>query len=93
MNQKILYLISPLFLTGCVGSLIGGHTGRLGDEYPDIRAVPEREEASAPRGLHEGEETISRAIDFEKLEEDREQIKARNEALRESAFPNAQKEE
>jgi len=93
MNQKILYLISPLFLTGCIGSLIGGYTERLCDEYPDIRTVPEREEASAPRGLHEGEEKASREIEFKNLEQAREQIKARDQALRERTFPNAQKEE
>ncbi len=66
-------------------------TGYTREDYPDIRTVPEREEATMPRGQHEGEETESRAAEFERLEDVREKIKARNEALREEAFPNSQK--
>lgn len=80
-----------LLLTGCVGSLISNKTGYLNEEYPDIRSVPERMEANKSRGLHEGDEKKSRAADFKKLEQDREQTKARDQALREGRFPNSQK--
>ena len=93
MIKPFFYLIPPLLLTGCIGAWISGNTGYLGEGYPDIRTVPERKEAIAPRGLHEKEEKTSRAADFKKLEEEREKINARNEALRENAFPNAQQEE
>lgn len=93
MNKKIVYILCPLVLSGCVGSWISGHTEYSRDDYPDIRTVPERAAACAPRGLHEGDEKVARAEDFKKLEQDREQLKARNEALREGAFPEAEKAE
>lgn len=67
--------------------MISGNTGCLSEDYPDIRSVPGREEASKSRGLHEGSEKKASAADFEKLEQDRATLKARNEALREEAFP------
>ena len=79
----------PLLLTGCIGSLISGNQGYLNEGYPDIRNVPERAEASKPRGLHEGDEKKSRAADFKKLEQSLEQIKARDDALREDRFPDS----
>jgi len=91
MNKNIIYILCPVFLSGCVGSWISGNTGYLSEEYPDILTVPERSTASAPRGLHEGDEKKARAADFKQLEKDREQVKARNEALREGAFPEAEK--
>ena len=93
MSKTIFYILCPFFLTGCVASWVGGDTGYLSEEYPDIRTVPERPVACAPRGLHEGDEEVARASDFKKLEEDRERVKARNEALREGAFPEAEKTE
>jgi len=66
-------------------------SGYTREDYPDIRTVPERAEALKPRGQHEGEEAASRAAEFKRLQEDREKLKARNEALREGVFPNAQK--
>lgn len=93
MNQKLFYLMIPLLLTGCVGTWISGNTGYLDETYPDIRTVPEREEASKSRGLHTGNEKTSRAKDFKKLEQDRAKIKARDEALREEFFPEARNEE
>ena len=87
MNQKLLYFGLPLFLTGCVGSIITGQTEYVGEGYPDIRTVPERTEALALRGLHEGEEKASRAVDLKQLEQDWEKINARDKALREEAFP------
>lgn len=93
MSKNIIYILCPVFLSGCVGSWISGNTGYLSEEYPDIRTVPERPAASAPRGLHEGDEKVARAADFKQLEKDREQVKARNEALREGAFPEAEKAE
>lgn len=92
MIKKSIYLLFPLLLTGCIGSWISGNTGYLHEDYPDIRTVPEREIACADRGLHEKNEKASRATDFESLEQDREKIKARNQALRERAFPNVQSE-
>lgn len=92
MNKNIFYILCPLLLSGCVASWISGDTGYFDEDYPDIRTVPERPAACAPRGLHEGDENEARALDFKKLEEDREQVKARNEALREGAFPEAEKE-
>jgi len=91
MRKNIFYILCPLLLSGCVASWISGDTGYLSEDYPDIRTVPERPAACAPRGLHEGDEKLARASDFKKLEEDREQVKARNEALREGAFPEAEK--
>lgn len=92
MRTKLFYFMMPFLLTGCVGSWISGHTGYINEPYPDIRTVPERKEASASRGLHEKNEEISRATDFKNLEQAREKIKARDQALREGAFPNSQKE-
>ena len=84
MKHKIIYL-SPLFLlSGCIGSILSGDTGYLCEEYPDIRTVPSRCKAIEPRGTHKGDEKQSRAADFKQLEEDREKIKARDQALRES---------
>ena len=87
MTQKLLYLCIPFFLTGCVGAIITGQTEYMGEGYPDIRTVPERCEALEPRGLHQGDENCSRAVDLEKLEQDWAKIKARDAALREQAFP------
>lgn len=87
MNQKLLYFSLPLFLTGCVGSIISGQTEYFGEGYPDIRTVPERKEALASRGIHKGKETASRATDLKRLKQDWEKINARDEALREEAFP------
>ena len=89
MSKNYRYIMIPLFLTGCVGTWISGKTGHLGDEYPDIRTVPEKEEAQELRGQHTGDEKLSRIHDFKTLENDREQAKARDEALREEAFPNS----
>ena len=91
MNKNYLYIMIPLFLSGCIGSLIGGHTEYLKEGYPNILTVPEREEANQPRGLHEGEEKQSRAAEFKELEKAREAIKVRDEALREGRFPESQK--
>lgn len=87
MSQKLLSFCIPLLLTGCVGSIITGQTAYFGEEYPDVRTVPEREDAIAPRGLHEKDEKASRAVDFKQLEQDWEKITARDKALREEAFP------
>jgi hypothetical protein len=92
MRKKYLYIMMPLLLTGCIGALIGGHTEYLNECYPNILTVPEREEASKSRGLHREEEKVSRASEFKKLEQAREEIKARNEALREGRFPDSQQE-
>lgn len=92
MYKNILYLIAPLFLTGCVGSLISGHTERLSDKFPDIREVPGREEATKSYGLHKGAEKTTREADFKKLEQDREEVNARNQALREGRFPEVPQE-
>lgn len=86
MTHKLLYFCLPLLLTGCVGSLISGHTGQLDECYPDIRCVPPREEAEKSRGKHVGDEKEASAADFEKLEQDRAKLKDRNEALRAGAF-------
>jgi hypothetical protein len=87
MKQKLFYLSLPLFLTGCIGSVILDQTEHIDECYPDIRTVPEREEALCPRGLHEGEEKVSRATDLKQLSQDWEKIKARDSALREKIFP------
>jgi len=86
MINKLIYLSLPLFLTGCIGSIISGQTEHMGEDYPDIRKVPERSDAIMPRGLHEGEENASRSVELKKLAQIREKISARNEALREEAF-------
>lgn len=85
MNQKLLFLGLPLFLTGCIGSIIGGHEGNIYKEFPDIRTVPERAEATKDRGLHEGSEKSARATAFQALAQEREKMKARDQALRERA--------
>lgn len=86
MYQKLLYFTVPLVLTGCIGSMITGQTEYIGEEYPDIRKVPERAVATTPRGLHEGEEKAARSVDLKKLKQDWEKITERNQALREEAF-------
>lgn len=92
MNKNVLTLIVlPCLLSGCtIGSMISGHTGHLSEDYPDIRSVPEREEAEMSRGTHEGDEKVASAIDFEKLEQDRLDLQLRNESLRETAFPKSE---
>jgi len=87
MIQKLLIFLIPLFLTGCVGSIISGQTEYIGEGYPDIRNVPERKEALAPRGLHAKDEKESRTTDLKQLEQDWKKITARAKALREEAFP------
>ena len=87
MKQKLFYLSLPLFLSGCVGAFLTGQTEYVGECYPDIRTVPEREKALSPRGLHEGEEKVSRATDLKQLSQDWEKINARDKALREKVFP------
>lgn len=62
----------------------------MGEEYPDIRSVPEREEALASRCIHEINEERERRVDFKRLEQYREKITARDEALRERLFPQSQ---
>lgn len=86
--KQLISLVLPLLLTGCIGSWISGKTGYLKEEYPDIRSVPERAEATCSRGLHEGKEETCRQGDFKSLEQEREKIKARDQAIREKAFPN-----
>ena len=92
MNKNTLSFIAlPFFLSGCtIGSMISGHTGRLGEDYPDIRSVPSRQEASQSRGIHEGDEKKASAADFKKLEQDRRDLQVRNESLRENAFPKGE---
>lgn len=87
MIQKLIYSSLFFFLTGCVGSIISGKTGYLEEPYPDIRTVPERVQAIAPRGLHSEEEKAARASDLKHLKKDWEEINARDEVLRESTFP------
>ena len=70
--------------------MISGHTGHLSDDYPDIRSVPSRQEASQSRGVHEGDEKKASATDFKKLEQDRTDLQVRNESLRENAFPKSE---
>jgi hypothetical protein len=90
MKKILLLLTLPLSLSGCtIGALISGNTGYLEENYPDIRTVPEKAEASASRGCHGGEEIVSRAAEFKQLEQDREKIMARDQALREKAFPSS----
>lgn len=67
--------------------MISGQTEYVGEGYPDIRNVPERKEALAPRGLHDKEEKESRTTDLKQLEQDWQKITARDKALREKAFP------
>jgi len=81
-----LVLTLPFLLSGCIGSQIWGNTAYVEEDFPDIRLVPEREIASAPRGLHPGDEKIIREGQLKQLEQEREQIKARDQALREKAF-------
>jgi hypothetical protein len=87
MKKQLLYLCIPLLLTGCIGSLIFNQTEYLNENFPDIRNVPERTEAIASRGIHQEEETASRAIDLKELKQDWEKITARDKALREQLFP------
>lgn len=89
MNKNtISFIVLPLFLSGCtIGSIISGHTGRLSEDYPDIRSVPSRQEAIQSRGIHEGDEKEASVADFKKLEQDRTDLQVRNESLRENAFP------
>ena len=89
MNKNYLYLFLPIVLTGCLASWITGDDGYEPHDFPDIRTVPERKEATEPRYCHEENEQTSRTAETKKLEKDLEMLKARNEALREKAFPNS----
>jgi len=93
MNKNYLYVMMPFLLTGCIGSLIEGHTEYVNDCFPNILTVPEREEATRPRGLHKGDEKESRSREFKTLEQAREEIRARDEALREGRFPESESED
>jgi hypothetical protein len=58
-------------------------------DFPDIRCVPSREDAAAPRlPCNSGKEVEKSAHDLNDLEKERKKIKARDEALRERAFPS-----
>ncbi len=93
--KKLLVIIAlPFALTGCaIGSYLGGFNNRLGDKFPDIRTVPERSEATQDRGIHDGNEKLARAADFKGLETDREEMKARVEALSEDRLPDLPEKE
>lgn len=93
MKKLLITFTLPFILSGCIGCWIGGHTNRFGDEFPDIRKVPERAEATASRGTHGGNEQVERAADFKELESDREKIKARVEALSEDRLPELPEKE
>lgn len=86
MTKKILLLISPLLLSGCVGHLVWDDTDYWDKDFPDIRTVPNRECARAPRSVQEKEEKLMWISDLKGLEQEREQIDARNQSLRETAF-------
>ena len=81
-KKNILLLSIPFFLSGCVGSWV--HEGRgqyLTEEFPDIRTVPSRDKEEAMRKSNDEEK--ENRDDLKALEQLREQIKARDEALRE----------
>ena len=87
MKKYILIALPSLFLSGCIGTWISGKTGNIFEDYPDIRTVPERKEATAPRDTHQGDEKAERSAEFKSLQDAKEKIKARDEAIREGAFP------
>lgn len=90
-NNALILIMLPLFLSGCtIGSMISGHTGHLSEDYPDIRSVPSRQEASQSRGIHEGNEKEASAADFKELEQERTDLQVRNESLRENAFSKSE---
>lgn len=86
MNKRFLFLLFPVLLSGCVGYLAWDDTGCWTEDFPDIRTVPNRECARAPRCVCEKNEKLSRLNDLNSLEKEREQIAARDQALREKAF-------
>ena len=90
MTKRLLFLLFPFLLSGCVGYLVWEDTGCWTEEFPDIRTVPNRECARAPRCVCEKEEALVRMNDFKKLEQEHEQIVARDQALREKAFPSGE---
>ncbi len=83
LTRKNLLLLSiPFFLSGCIGSWVREGDGRCSNEdFPDIRTVPDREKEEAVRKSDSKEKENKN--DLKALEQLREQIKARDDALRE----------
>lgn len=80
---KISLILSlPFLLSGCIGTLMWGNTSYLDKDYPDIRSVPTRAEAIAPRCPCEGDEKVIRAQDLNLLQEDRKRMQERDKTLR-----------
>lgn len=90
MNKNFLLLIFSLFLSGCVDPVVWDDTPYWNEDFPNFIGFPSRCAAIASRGVHEGEEMADRLNDFKKLEQEREQITARDQALREKAFPSTE---
>jgi len=83
--QKISAGLLVLLLSGCVGTMFQDGEGKYIDaEFPDIRSVPPRTEACRLRNKENLEDIID-------LEDERERMKARDEALRERAFEGGER--
>lgn len=81
-RKNLLFLSIPVFLSGCVGSWVReGGKWRSSEDFPDIRTVPSREEEKEMRKTDY--EKLENKSDLKALEQIREQMKARDEALRE----------
>lgn len=86
MKINYLLFLLPFFLTGCVGSLIWEDTDYWTQDFPNFTGFPDRCTAMAPRPVHQEDEVQERLREHAKLDQEREQIKARDQALRERAF-------
>jgi hypothetical protein len=81
-NSLILSISLPLLLSGCIGTMMWGNTSYLDEQYPDIRTVPTRAEAIAPRCPCGGDEKVIRAQDLNLLQQDRKRMHERDKTLR-----------
>lgn len=90
MNKRYFLFLSLLFLPGCITTFFTEGEGKYIDaDFPDIRCVPSREDATTRRTPCNSEQEAEKSTqDLNDLEKERKKIKARDEALRERAFPS-----
>ncbi|MEB3702482.1 hypothetical protein Bealeia1_01588 [Candidatus Bealeia paramacronuclearis] len=81
--KELSILIMPLALTGCIaGTVISGEHRLLREDFPDVRTVPTRAEATKARSYHGSDEKGERTADFKELEQERTKQQARDQELR-----------
>jgi len=72
-------MLAPLTLTACVGTFVSGEDAK---PIPDLRQVPTREVAMAPRGWHGGDENSERTEDMTTLQVTQERMQSKDQAIR-----------